>query len=81
MLLGQYSTHYVAQSRNQTMYVTLTSHLLEKVFTYGQLQDAGTGQGQGFTRHPTSSTPLMRSVVSAQCDFMLCHFFYLLRHL
>lgn len=62
-LLGQYSTCSVAQSRNQTIYVTLTSHLLEKVFTYGQLQDAGTGQG--FTWHPTSSIPLVKSVVSA----------------
>ena len=84
-LLGQYSTCSMAQSRNQIMYVTLTSHLLEKVFTYGQLQDAGTGQGRGFTQHPTSSIPLVKSVVSASSMLfffcMLCHLFCLLRHL
>ena len=76
--LWQYSTCSMAQSRNQTMYVTLMSHFLEnQVFTYGQLQDAGTGQGQGFTWHPTSSIRHwwnLLSVLSQCCCFFFVFF-------
>ena len=53
--------------KDQTMWVILMRHLLEKRLTYGESQNARTGRGQGFTRDLTSSIPLVRSVVSSWC--------------
>ena len=49
--------------KDQTMWVILMSHLLEKRLTYGESQNAHTGWGQGFTGDLTSSIPLVRYVV------------------
>ena len=70
---------YLLQSsvKDQTMWVILMSHLLEKRLTYGESQNARTGRGQGFTGDLTSSIPLVRSVVSSWCFFDILSIFNL----
>lgn len=63
--------------KDQTMWVILMRHLLEKRLTYGESQNARTGRGQGFTGDLTSSIPLVRSVVSSWCFFDILSIFNL----
>lgn len=55
-----YSTHLVKGSDYVGHPI---SHLLEKAFIYGQLQDVNPGRGQGFIWHPTSPIPCSASQV------------------
>ena len=48
------------------------SHLLEELFTHGQLQDVIPGRGQGFKRHPQAQIPLVRSVVASYMFTQFC---------
>ena len=70
----------IPEAQNDKLYVNskttthlchLSSHLLEKAFTHGQLQDVSLGWRQGFTQDPTNPVPLVSSIV-VSCWSCMC---------
>ena len=70
----------IPEAQNDKLYVNskttthlrhLSSHLLEKAFTHGQLQDVSLGWRQGFTQDPTNPAPLVSSIV-VSCWSCMC---------